>query len=198
MIRSKRTRRGAWGEWSETTCLTDLQMYAYTHTRVRACVHFHRARRNCKVAYMQGVKLRGQSFDPRAVHERGSRYRSVATANSLARLALPSRWVSSESDCATELLVSGRERPGRVSRSMKFDERTLLPPLISNLFWSPSLAIYAMKLRNFTSITLPATRSLLRRFLESNVLNWKINFSGLKDISKLDELLYLFQLTSFC
>lgn len=42
-------------------------------TRVRACVHFHRrARRNCKVAYMQGVKLRGRSFDPRVSHGRPS------------------------------------------------------------------------------------------------------------------------------
>lgn len=35
-----------------------VQARACTHTEDRACVHFHRrARRNCKVAYMQGVKL---------------------------------------------------------------------------------------------------------------------------------------------
>lgn len=48
-------------------------MYANTCTfaliqshQSRACVHFHRrARRNCKVAYMQGVKLGSRRFDPR-------------------------------------------------------------------------------------------------------------------------------------
>lgn len=52
---------------------------ACTHTRPRprACVHFHRrARRKCKVAYMQGVKLGSRRFDPRP---RIERYRSVAT-----------------------------------------------------------------------------------------------------------------------
>lgn len=37
-----------------------------TRPRSRACVHFHRrARRNCRVAYMQGVKLGSRRFDPR-------------------------------------------------------------------------------------------------------------------------------------
>lgn len=49
-------------------------MYACTRTRPRsrACVHFHRrARRNCKVAYMQGVKLAA------ARSERIERYREI-------------------------------------------------------------------------------------------------------------------------
>lgn len=46
-----------------------------TRPRSRACVHFHRrARRNCRVAYMQGVKLGSRRFDPRP---RIERYREI-------------------------------------------------------------------------------------------------------------------------
>lgn len=64
-IRSKRTREANGAKrpaWPISKCMR-------TRTRVRACVHFHRARRNCKVAYMQGVKPRGRSFDPRSMRE---------------------------------------------------------------------------------------------------------------------------------
>lgn len=152
-----------------------------TRTRVRACVHFHRARRNCKVAYMQGVKLRGRSFDPRAIDERGSRYRFVATANSCApRVAFSMsifRRVVAPPNCS----VSGHVRDFRVFRSMKF-ERVSLPPLIFNLFWPSSLAIkHKEKLCTDISdeITVSyeislvfassATRSLLPNFSKSNV-----------------------------
>jgi len=64
-------------------------------TRVRACMHFHRrALRNCKVAYMQGVKLRGcWSFDPRGSRGRSAREdrRDIDPLQQriLAHLALP-------------------------------------------------------------------------------------------------------------
>lgn len=57
-------------------------MYACTRTRPRsrACVHFHRrARRNCKVAYMQGVKLAARGGSIRENREI-SRDPTVATA----------------------------------------------------------------------------------------------------------------------
>lgn len=91
-IRSKRTREANGAKRPARPISKCMR----TRTRVRACVHFHRARRNCKVAYMQGVKLR-RSFD--LIDGRG--YRDI---DSLQILSLPSRWVSSESGCATELL----------------------------------------------------------------------------------------------
>lgn len=93
----KRTRWDAWGEWSEPAG-RPADLWPATCMRVRtrtcACVHFHhRARRNCKVAYMQGVKLRGRSRlirETRAVGPPRERYRSVATANFCApRVAAP-------------------------------------------------------------------------------------------------------------
>lgn len=51
---------------SPCVCVCVFNARAYRHTVTRACVHFHRrARRNCKVAYMQGVKLGSRRFDPR-------------------------------------------------------------------------------------------------------------------------------------
>lgn len=103
-------------------------------TRVRACVHFHRrARRNCKVAYMQGVKLRGRSFDPR-----GSRGRPADPRERIEiSIRCNSEFLRASRCCAGRLgpafpmsIVQERLRHRRVRSqgtsaflSMKFDER---------------------------------------------------------------------------
>lgn len=100
--------------------------YACTHTRPRsrACVHFHRrARRNCKVAYMQGVKLGSRRFDPRP---RIERYRSVATEHNSCnagwtslRFAIDSRLVRFPFD-SIDLFDRGRVIRGEI-RTVIFD-----------------------------------------------------------------------------
>ena len=72
MKRTRATRRCSCVESANSSCARayscafNARVYRHTVTRSRACVHFHRrARRNCKVAYMQGVKLGSRRFDPR-------------------------------------------------------------------------------------------------------------------------------------
>lgn len=113
-----------------------------TRPRSRACVHFHRrARRNCRVAYMQGVKLGSRRFDPRP---RIERYREIR-CNTIAATRGGQLSVSPSNNSRIVIEFSSRAsireidrfvqyfrfRPGRIYRRLYF-YRTLRPSSTAN------------------------------------------------------------------